>query len=154
MFGGMMGDDEADLKKARNMALIAGVIFGIGWWVYIDGAAWGSAQNDPVADKAAGYHWLPGLGVTIAFVMINGMRWQELSDENPSVATRARCFLISALVIALACISVSLFIMVEVFINDDTLATWTGISVFIQCLLIFVAAFVMRAGNMPASDGF
>lgn len=162
-------------------ALRAALQFGLAWWIYIDGAAWGA--GDAVADKAAGYHWLPGLGCTIAFIMcvgagavreclaatlpfgslqwsaadtcicsrINGMRWQELSDETPSVATRARCFLISAMIIALGCISASLFIMVEVFINDTTTTKqWTGISVFIQCLFIFVA-YVRRRRHLPAT---
>mmetsp|Transcript_14679 Transcript_14679/g.51109 ORF Transcript_14679/g.51109 Transcript_14679/m.51109 type:complete len:152 (-) Transcript_14679:125-580(-) len=149
---GMGGVDDEAVKKARNASLIAGVVFGLAWWIYIDGAASGS--GNAVADKAAGYHWLPGLGCTIAFVMINGMKWEELSDDTPAVATRARCFLISAMIIALGCIAASLFIMVEVFIRDDAATQWTGIAVFIQCLLIFVSAFIMRFGNMPEAAGF
>mmetsp|Transcript_28183 Transcript_28183/g.78904 ORF Transcript_28183/g.78904 Transcript_28183/m.78904 type:complete len:166 (-) Transcript_28183:121-618(-) len=156
------GDDDA-LAKARKASIAAGVIFGIAWWVYIDGAAYGNCYKrdaagdcvaDSVASKAAGYHWLPGLGVTIAFIMINGMKWEELSGDSlggddSAIASKARCWLIAAMLIGLGCIAAALFIMVEVFVRGDSLTEWTGISVFVQCLLIFLSAWVMRFGNTP-----
>jgi len=39
--------------------------FGIGWWVYIDGAA----TADGPGKDALGYSWLPGIGVTLSFIM-------------------------------------------------------------------------------------
>lgn len=63
------GDDGGGLQKARNHSIAAGLVFGIAWWIYIDGAAYGTHTGDPVAAKAAGYHWLPGCGVTLAFIM-------------------------------------------------------------------------------------
>ena len=49
-----------------------------------------------------------------------------------------RGFLIAAMMIGLGCIAAALFIMVDVFLNNEAAYTWTGIATFIQCLLIFV----------------
>lgn len=82
------------------------------------------------------------------------MRWEDVSSEEAGVATKARCWLITAMLLAVGCIAAALVIMVEVFIRNDASTQWTGISVFIQCLLIFVSAFVMRFGNMPTETGW
>lgn len=44
--------------------------FGAAWWIYIDGAAYGTHVEDSAAvHDTVGYSWLPGLFTTIAFVM-------------------------------------------------------------------------------------
>ena len=49
----------------RGLSVPATVQFGIGWWIYIDGAAVAEgAGADPL-----GYSWLPGIGATLCFLM-------------------------------------------------------------------------------------
>ncbi len=44
--------------------------FGIAWWLYIDGAAFGSkVSGDDLVRKASGYSWIPGFVMTIVFFM-------------------------------------------------------------------------------------
>lgn len=84
---------------------------------------------------------LAALGKSLVFPCVSGSR--ERHDS---------AFLVLGLIVGLGCIAAALFIMVEVFLNVSGAYSWAGISVFVQCLLIFVSAFVMRFGTMPSSD--
>lgn len=92
---------------------------GIGWWLFIDGMVTGQKMNGPTTKDVAGYAWLPGVGVTIAFVMINGFDWDYMrSDANEifsggNVGFKARCFLFVAILLGLGCLCGSIFIMME-----------------------------------------
>mmetsp|Transcript_1433 Transcript_1433/g.2956 ORF Transcript_1433/g.2956 Transcript_1433/m.2956 type:complete len:152 (+) Transcript_1433:130-585(+) len=144
-------EDQDPKTTATISSVTAGVIFGIGWWVYIDGAAVAEGTGrDPL-----GYSWLPGVGTTLCFLMINMMSWSQLSDDmNQRGMCMARAFLFSAMIIGLGCISVALFIMVNEYLNggDEVGTKWPGIALMIQNLLIFVSTFIMRFGTMPSQD--
>lgn len=65
------------------------------------------------------------------------MYWADLNDDDAAV--KARLFLILALLIALGSIVGALLIMVKVFLQSSAATNaWTGIAVFVQCLLIFI----------------
>ena len=136
----MLGAGEVNQKKATSLSLIAGVVFGIAWWIYVDGSA--------IDSTASGYHWLPGVGSTIAFVMINAMHWPDLTDDEGSTAVKARAFLIVAMMLGIGCIAAALIIMLKVFVNGSA-NTWTGVALLVQNVLIFVSSFVMRFGTAP-----
>eukprot|EP00441_Pelagodinium_beii_P005953 CAMPEP_0197684286 /NCGR_PEP_ID=MMETSP1338-20131121/99282_1 /TAXON_ID=43686 ORGANISM="Pelagodinium beii, Strain RCC1491" /NCGR_SAMPLE_ID=MMETSP1338 /ASSEMBLY_ACC=CAM_ASM_000754 /LENGTH=141 /DNA_ID=CAMNT_0043265983 /DNA_START=46 /DNA_END=468 /DNA_ORIENTATION=- len=140
-------DDEVS-PRATVSSLLAGVLFGAAWWIYIDGAALGAQAGNEVAKSANAYSWLPGIGATVSFLMINLLLWSQISDAETDkrAACIARGFLIAAMMIGLGCIAAALFIMVDVFLNNEAAYTWTGIATFIQCLLIFVSSFIMRFG--------
>lgn len=95
--------------------------FSAGWWVLIDGYGWGASQNGCVGNKdmvnaTQGYAWLPLLGATLVFVMINGMKWSELRDDglvDSKAAVKARIFLLFALFIACGSLAGSGFIMAD-----------------------------------------
>jgi hypothetical protein len=92
---------------------------------------------------------------------MNGMKWSELRDDDAletqaSTTCKARVFLIFSLLIAVACVAGSGFIMSDKFLKD-TLANnyaWSGISCFAGTLVVLLAAFVMRAGTVPPTDAY
>lgn len=90
---------------------------GIGWWLFIDGMVTGQKLNGQTTKDVAGYAWLPGVGVTLAFVMINGFDWDYMrSDANEmfsgsNVGFKARCFLFVAILMGLGSLCGAMFIM-------------------------------------------
>ena len=101
---------------------------------------------------------LPLFGVTITFIMLNGMKWSELRDENAggeaSVAAKARIFLMAAMSIGIACIAGSAFIMADKFIKSKDGCQWAGVSDFVGTMVILFAAFLMRWGTLPPESGY
>lgn len=87
----------------------------------IDGYGWGSSSSGCVGPRDSvtetqGYAWIPLLGATIVFLMINGMKWSELREDgmnDPRTAAKARIFLIAALFIACGSIAGSGFLMAD-----------------------------------------
>ena len=58
----------------------------------------------------------------------------------------------AAIFISLACLAASLFIMADVFLSKDAVPDFPGISVFVACLLQFLATWIMRAGTIPSDE--
>lgn len=102
-------------------SVLWGMVFGAGWWVFIDGyASCMSADTSCDAARATrGYAWLPLLGATLSFIMVNGMRWSELRDDvaDASTTAKARIFLIFALLIDIAVLAGSGFIVSDRFLQ-------------------------------------
>lgn len=101
-----------------------------------------------------GYAWLPLAGATVSFLMINGMKWSELRDDDdqPRVAAMARIFLIFALLIGIVSFAGSAIIMSDKFLRADTGYKWAGISCLIGTLLVLGSGFGMRLGTLPPAD--
>ena len=61
-----------NLLLPKTMALVGGLLCGIGWFLYIDGTAKGiQIENDVngTTHQVAYYSWIPALFGTIAFIM-------------------------------------------------------------------------------------
>ena len=63
-----------DRTRIRCTAGAAGVLISAAWWVFIDAVSLAKYQDDPVTVEAVAY--LPAIGATIAFIMINAMDCQ------------------------------------------------------------------------------
>jgi len=85
------------------------------------------------------------------------MKWSELRDDavsDPRTSVKARIFLLFALLLVMAGLAGSVFIMVDKFLRvDGIITTWPGISCFVGTLLITLAMFIQRFGTLPSSDG-
>lgn len=152
-----MMDDGQSRSRGTIASVVAGIMFGVAWWLYIDGTSYGIRQaEDDTTKRAAGYSWLPPLGVTIALVMINGMEWKELRSDGYGVdqatANRAKLFLMGALLIAFASVAGSVYIMSSVFLDTPGAYGWAGSSVFVCCILIFMASWILRAGTAVSDE--
>lgn len=140
-------------------SILAGMIFSAGWWIFIDG--YSSCGNEcDMTNSTAGYAWLPLVGATLVFVMLNGMQWRDLNDDitdDTKAAIKARIFLIFTLLLAVACMAGSGFIMAEKFLKaqDDptvTIYKWSGVSCFAGTFTILGAAFLMRFTTLPPAN--
>jgi len=148
---------QVDVVAVRQgtWSLVGGLLVGAGWWCMIDGLGVGANfVGDPASAAAASYAWLPLLGALAAFLMINCMMWGELQDNprEPTVAGKARVFLLLALFVLIASVAGAAFIMVDKFLSHADSFQWAGVSCFVGTLLIALAAFVMRFGTLPGGS--
>mmetsp|Transcript_14125 Transcript_14125/g.45183 ORF Transcript_14125/g.45183 Transcript_14125/m.45183 type:complete len:152 (+) Transcript_14125:195-650(+) len=149
----MFADEEGQRKRATVLSVVAGLLCGLGWWMYIDATARGSDKDNSHTDDTAGYSWICGTLVTIFFVMLNGFKWSEL-DPDSDGHVKARLFLLFTILVGLSGVVGALFIMLKEYTDrnpEPPEGTWPGVAIMIQCLIIFVAAFIMRAGTMQSS---
>ena len=115
--------------RQGSWSLVGGLLLGAGWWCVVDGLGVGSSfLKDPASVAAASYAWLPLLGAMVAFLMINCMMWNELQDNprQPTVAGKARIFLLLALFVLMASVAGAAFIMVDKFLSRDGAYNWAG----------------------------
>ena len=162
-------------QRSKITSLIAGLIFGLAWWLFIDAMAYGGnyckvntcVGKSKTTDVAA-YAWLPGAGMSIAFVMLNWWPFELLDlgqDEmtrqeynNPGMAEWVyRSVLLVTIVVKFLCLTGAIVIMVVCYLTADDASTpegkYPGVMVFISNLLIFVSAFIMRAGTIVNCNG-
>jgi hypothetical protein len=82
---------------------------GVGWWLFIDGMAIGKLTEGNVTSNVVNYAWLPGLGLQLAFILVNVMDFGQLDEANehsyaPGAIAKARCALFFAMLLAFGCL--------------------------------------------------
>lgn len=91
--------------------------------------------------------------MSLAHVMINGMSFSELiqDEDRPGVATRSRLFLMLAVGLQIAMIFASAMIMGQTYFTDnkDTANRWSGISLLLSQIIMFVACWAQRLPTLP-----
>jgi len=90
----MCGDSCNDWARENNllpkmMALVGGLLCGIGWFLFVDGTAKGIQLEreggigaDGTTHKVAYYSWLPAFFATAAFIMLNTIPWGRLNADE------------------------------------------------------------------------
>lgn len=71
-------------------SLSGGLLFGIGWMLWVDGV---SAAHAEYGKDVNGAYWIPGVLQTISLLMVNAINWQVLSDSglgDDGVAARVK----------------------------------------------------------------
>lgn len=76
----------------RHGAGLSGAAFGCGWWAWADGVL-------AASHKVPFVQWLPGLVATLALLLINSVRWDEIQGLDPwdeDVYCRSRTWMLIA----------------------------------------------------------
>ena len=60
-------------------SLFAGLLFGIGWLMWVDAVAFSKVEYAQVVDGA---HYIPGLLSTCSLVMLNIIQWESVSEGD------------------------------------------------------------------------
>ena len=144
-------DIECDSRlRTSILSAIAGVILGIGWWVYIGEVA---DTDDSWTKDAAAYSWVPALVGTIAFVMLNAFKFEVLvnSDEldDPSASCKARVWMLVTLLMFAGSFAGGIIFYVKNYTGSEhsDRDKGAGVSVLVNSILILVSAIVMRVGT-------
>lgn len=117
---------------------LAGAVFGGAWWFWVDAVVCSDI-------RVPFLHYLPGIFATIAALMFNGVRRDELTDYSPfddNDGCRSRTWLFLAYVIAFTSLAGSVGMLVQDALLPTTPSTWTGIAGVLQCF------FVLSSGLM------
>jgi len=139
----------------RVFSYTSGIMMGLAWWIFID-ACNVTRHYHPDALQVKAQLYLPGIGSTISFFIIAFMDWGALNADEYSyhggkmVRYQARALLIFAILLSITCISLAGWALSDVYIDKNGIkgvipeSDYGGVAVLLQCILIFVASFVMR----------
>jgi len=132
------------------LSSLSGVIFAIGWWIWIDANVFLSTVNkiDPVQIQFE--YYIPSLGGTLALLMINAVSWQDIHDSGFwGNGPRAKIWLLASFVVAFLSVIGSLWVAIAIWFSppashNQPLSLYPGFAIIIQNVLIFVAALLYR----------
>ncbi|KAI8915489.1 hypothetical protein DFJ77DRAFT_462840 [Powellomyces hirtus] len=84
-------------SRTEFVGYFAGMLFALGWWVFIDGATYASTRPEPgLPVQVAFVDWVPGILSTVALIVVNLIDREMLNAEGDgygggsNVATKAR----------------------------------------------------------------
>jgi len=136
-----MGD-----KKEMITCYAAGILFSIGWWIWIDATVWTNKQSGYA--PVLGTQYIPGIVSTIALFMINAVSWNDLNDNfvfGDGVSTKAKIWLFFAFILAFGALAGSIWIGVQYwFLSSNVGSDYGGVAVIVQNCLIFLSALMYR----------
>ena len=144
---------------SRITSLVAGVLCGIGWFVYIDGTGYGAYVENETVLRTSAYSWLVGLGMTIALIMINTVPWDRLNADDDAfhgggVACKTRTYLIFSFLLLLGSMAGGIYVYIHEFAsNADEDYKYGGTCILAQAILILISTFVMRIGTVEIECG-
>eukprot|EP01139_Manchomonas_bermudensis_P001644 Amastigsp_a2514_140.p2 type:complete len:156 gc:universal Amastigsp_a2514_140:493-26(-) len=134
---------------------IAGVLFAIGWWLWLDGVAYSVHINNNVKINPA--YWIPGFTCSFFVLMLlpvssNAVNASlSFSFDGDSRAQRARIWFLLAFIIGIGSIIAALALLITEYLQrkDERAvkSTWPGVAMFLQSLLVFLSGLVYRFGG-------
>eukprot|EP00127_Corallochytrium_limacisporum_P007525 Clim_evm47s253 gene=Clim_evmTU47s253 len=158
MAGCLDGFNLADLKEnfilpdwlhdARNSiaSYISGAFFGIAWWLLIDAHATDPSMN--------GAFYVCGVVSTLSLFMVNALSTGAIDESGYGgfgegfSPKAARAWLLMGFILLFSGIISSAWIMFADYIVPGSDKQWTGIALFLQNVLIFLAALIFKFGRV------
>ncbi|KAJ0392784.1 hypothetical protein P43SY_010591 [Pythium insidiosum] len=144
------------VDKSRIGSYVAGLLFGIGWWIFVDGAASAAHNDSQIPFNFIKY--LPGIGSSLAFFLLNSLDWEMMSADSMTyhdgdgVACKARTFVLLCVAMSIGALIGSIFVLTHTYVdNPFDESTWPGVAVLLQNVLIFLSTVVMRAGLIASA---
>jgi hypothetical protein len=125
-------------------AILAGALFGVGWWCFADAVVAIHPHSMPVAQA------LPGVAATLALVLINAVRWDELRELDPwdeGVYCRSRVWLLAAYAVCLGSVGGAAAVMVHTGGGE------VGLRCVLQVAAILGAALLLFTSRSEGDSG-
>ena len=136
-----------DSKRNTYSSVAAGILFFVGWWLYVDTATIYTPQS----------HWnnwyiLVTIASSVAMFMVNSVSNSVVQgtamDEGVLGVKGARMWLMSAFVLSFASIVAALWIMFADFVLvKGEHPTWPGVALFLHNFFIFIASLIYKFGR-------
>ncbi len=125
---------------------LAGCAFGVGWFFFID-----AIVIAPSTAKIGFAFYLPGLAATLALILINAVRLDEISSVDPwdeGVYCRSRVWLLVAYVVCAASIAGATLTMLTAGASGIGIASVVQVaSILAGALLFFVSRSEGESGD-------
>ena len=150
------------------MSYISGLIYAVGFWIWVDGTTIGVKENlayasgseiditdsDYIVPKEVHvewYHWFPLIVGTIALFLINIPPHNYIFDNDESsilgddnIRTKVNVWLLVSFIIAFASIIMAVWMSVAHLLKDEVTNQWPGVSLIVSTILIFISALFYR----------
>jgi EamA domain-containing membrane protein RarD len=147
-FVGITNGEQATSKKKKLTAFAAGIIMGIGWWIFIDSAAYASYINDPLGVPFV--FMLPMFTVIIGIFFLNSFNWSNINSPiDPAAGSKAQAILLVSLILCFASIIAQVWFLVEVWgsENSKAISSYVGVGQVVCTMLTFLAGVILRTGD-------
>ena len=134
-------------------SLTAGLLFGIGWLLWVDNVAFNSVTYN---QSIHGSHFLPGIMQTMSLIMINLIAWETVSSDSGFGDEGGGC-LAKAWIFVAFCLSFGALIGSFWIVAQQMHSPTQGVASvesamrgLMQNLLIFFASLLFRVGRTRA----
>jgi len=131
----------------------AGILFGIGWWILIDGMVSGKQPKEQVQIPFS--YYIPAIGATLALIMLNLVSLDSLNEDSfgdNNVASKVRIWLFLGFAFSFGCIAGGITIMADKFPDEVSGWSWTGIAILLQPILVFISALILLFARKSTDD--
>ncbi|KAI9274547.1 hypothetical protein BDA99DRAFT_497864 [Phascolomyces articulosus] len=133
--------------KGRQFGVyFAGMLFALGWWMFVDGLSFSSILPDRKA--YAGFEdWAPGIVTTLGMFIVSLIDKEALrgSTFDEGIPWRARLFLFMGFAMMAGGFAGSVSVLVVKYIMHDLepIDSYVGICAVVQCGLIMLSTAVL-----------
>jgi len=143
-------DDENRSSVWKTLTpLISGMVFGVGWWIFIS-AHIVQAHNSWTPEIWA-YYYIPGIVASFALVMTNIVDVKSLNGNSflaiasPGVSARIRAWLFLSFSLHFGAMIAGIWIMAAIFLppGGGVEHSWPGIAMMLQTTAIFVSSMIL-----------
>ncbi|EGC40196.1 hypothetical protein DICPUDRAFT_52137 [Dictyostelium purpureum] len=151
-------------KAIKYLPALAGILFGVAWFFWIDGHVYENTYNrrhpDAEGPRIQWVFYLPGIFSTVGMVMANIVDLSALSNGSfleDGGATKVRIWLFVSFAINFGCIAAAVWIMAALFMpphNSISSAQWPGIAITVQNVLIFISSLLLVYKRSRNDDEF
>ncbi|GBG62511.1 hypothetical protein CBR_g30829 [Chara braunii] len=124
---------------------LAGAVFGGGWWFWVDAVVCSK-------QAVAFLHYLPGILASLAALMFNCVRREDLRDHDSydDSGCRSRTWLFIAYVISFASLAAAVGMLIADTSKAGHHGTWPGVAGILQCTLILGSGLMYWTSRRPA----
>ncbi|KAJ3205280.1 Transmembrane protein 50A, partial [Dinochytrium kinnereticum] len=145
--------------RTQVVGYIAGALFALGWWAFIDGVAYSSSRDPPLPNTIRFEDWIPGILSSVSLIIVNLINKDTLTADDFSysgsnVACKARAAAFIGVTMALGAIGGSLdssestgqsrkMTASKLSKRTSSQSIINGMVILFTCILILVVALVM-----------
>ncbi|KAL6077661.1 hypothetical protein QOT17_002129 [Balamuthia mandrillaris] len=139
-------------------SLFAGILFAIGWALWLDAAL--------ISNRLEGYHappwwfYLPGPFATVILLLMNMV---SLNDLRPSsllsseVSGRVKVWLFFVAFLVFGCLTMALWMSIDEYKGYTDKSVWPGVALVLQSVIILISSLLLmvaRAQNEEEMEAF
>ncbi|KAK8940910.1 hypothetical protein KSP39_PZI010000 [Platanthera zijinensis] len=136
---------------------MAGAVFGAGWWFWVDAVVCSAV-------KVSFLHYLPGIFASLAALMFNSVRKEDISYDyspygesewrmelclvfascffEPIADNRLKLWLFVAYVVSFASLAAGVGLLVQDALTDKGPSVWTGVAGVLQCVCVLISGLI------------
>ena len=135
--------DDKGVKYEKIGHFVAGMIFAIGWWIFID-----CVQALPTDDTFGipFKYQLPMYFSLLTIFLLNSFPWSYLNSPiDPVAGQKARLIFFIAMFTAFACLIAQIWILSDIYSNENkTNHSWPGVAMILTVLFNIISAIIIR----------